>query len=114
MILAGLDTVIVGNVDFLFEHQGGALLVPRDPNTGRACNGVVRSPGGSFTLDGSNDMDWTHRQPHVYFDDLYPGRVVSYKKHVKKQGLGDARIVYFHGREKPHEIEDEFVKEHWR
>jgi hypothetical protein len=32
---------------------------------------------------------------------------------VKKNGLRDARIVYFHGKEKPHEIDEPFVDECW-
>jgi hypothetical protein len=46
-----------------------------------------------------------------------PGEVVSYKGQVKKHGLGDARIVYFHGHEKPPEAmctrPGRWIKEHW-
>jgi hypothetical protein len=48
----------------------------------------------------------------------FPGQILSYKVEVQgKEGhaLDDARIVYFHGVPKPHEIPDEpWVKEHWR
>lgn len=48
-------------------------------------------------------------------DDLFPGQVISYKGRAKADGLGDARIVYFHGPEKPHEIAyaAPWIAEHW-
>lgn len=58
-------------------------------------------------------MDWLRRQPHAVIDDLFPGQVVSYKGHVMQHGLGDARIVYFHGFEKPHELHLEWINRNW-
>ena len=119
MILVGLDTVIVGNVDHLAEYciKSDVLALPRDPyHPERACNGVALVPAGHQDIAGNpgeNDMVWVRRFPHKYIDDLFPGQVVSYKGHVKKNGLGDARIVYFHGKEKPHEIEEDWLKDHW-
>lgn len=48
--------------------------------------------------------------------DLFPEEwICSYKLQVLQRGLpDDCRIVAFHGRPKPHEVADEFVKEHWR
>lgn len=52
-----------------------------------------------------------------------PGRVdlfsqdvcASYKYTVKKIGLPKECVtVHFHGQPKPHEVADQFVKEHWR
>lgn len=38
--------------------------------------------------------------------DLLPGQVVSYKAHVRnKQFPADARVVCFHGKPRPHEVE---------
>jgi hypothetical protein len=60
-------------------------------------------------------MEWVRRFPHAYLDDDFPGQVVSYKGHVEKKGIGDARIVYFHGERKPHQLPDHpLVREHWR
>lgn len=59
-------------------------------------------------------MEWVRRFAHRFIDDLFPGQVLSYKGAVKRQGLGDARIVYFHGREKPHELPHVgWIREHW-
>lgn len=125
MILVGLDTIVTGNCDRLAAyalHDDSVLALPRDPYAQqRACNGVALVPAGQAGIyerwHGENDMEWLRAQPHVFIDDLFPGAVVSYKGRVKKVGLGDARIVYFHGWEKPPEARKEphgrWIKEHW-
>ena len=125
MILTGLDTVITGNIDHLMSYcfLGDKVALPRDPNhLDTICNGVALVPRGHSDIyhlwDGGNhylsDMDWLRRQDYAVLDDLFPGHVVSYKCHVKAKGLGDARIVYFHGKEKPHEISEPWVDLHWQ
>ena len=48
--------------------------------------------------------------------DLFPQEVcASYKYTVKKIGVPPGCVtVHFHGQPKPHEVADQFVKEHWR
>jgi len=121
MILCGLDTVITGNIDHLAAYclNEDLIALPRDPyQLSRACNGVCLVPAGKkqvFTdWRGENDMDWMRKQPHVFIDDLFPGQVQSYKGAVKSKGLGDTRIVYFHGEEKPHQLSEPWLTEAWR
>jgi hypothetical protein len=122
MILVGLDTVITGNIDQLADHclQGKILALPRDPySPARACNGVALVPAGNRHIfddwNGENDMDWVRGRPHHFIDDLFPGQVKSFKVHVKPYGLGDARIVYFHGAHKPHQLQGyQWIDQHWR
>lgn len=73
--------------------------------------------------------------PRAWLDDLYPGQILSFKQHLAKVkrapqtdsqtrqyldqcGLtslpNEARIVYFHGRPKPHDLSDAWMQEHWR
>jgi hypothetical protein len=120
MILAGLDTVITGNIDHLARYcmEADTIALPRDPfKPSQACNGVALVPAGNEKVyrdwRGENDMEWMRSFPHVFVDDLFAGQIVSYKGHVKKRGLGDARIVYFHGKEKPHELNLPWIKDHW-
>ncbi|MBN7777774.1 hypothetical protein JYP49_14330 [Nitratireductor aquimarinus] len=121
MILAGLDTVAVGNIDHLAAWCETAKVqaLPRDPYRPHiACNGVALVPKGWTRIAkehrGENDMEWVRKFPHVFIDDLFPGQVVSFKGHVKKRGLARARIVYFHGQEKPHQLPGvDWIKEHW-
>lgn len=121
MILVGLDTVVTGNVDHLAKSclTRTDLGLPRDPyRPSQACNGVALVPAGMERIAtdhrGENDMEWVRRFPHSYLDDDFKGWVVSYKGHVERHGLGDARVVYFHGVSKPHELQRlEWVRKHW-
>jgi hypothetical protein len=121
MILVGLDTIVCGDCDGLADYcvDADRIALPRDPyNLAQACNGVALIPPGWTKIGrehrGENDMEWVRRFPHAYLDDAFPGQVVSFKGHVEKHGVGDARIVYFHGERKPHQLADHpLVKEHW-
>lgn len=122
MILVGLDTVVIGNCDQLADYclHETTLALPRAvyrPNT--ACNGVALIPAGHRHVydswRGENDMAWLRRQRYALIDDLFPGQVASYKGHVKEHGLDGVSICFFHGEEKPHELEPgEPVLEHWQ
>lgn len=122
MMLMGLDTVITGRIDNLADYcmSGDKIALPRDPYAPqRACNGVALVPAGNRKVfddwRGENDMEWMRAQPHAFIDDLFPGHVVSFKGAVRDRGLGDARIVYFHGHAKPHQLPNiAWVAEHWR
>lgn len=122
MILCGLDTIVTGNVDHLADYclNADRMALPRDPyQPSRSCNGVCLVPEGweAVAIDhrGENDMEWLRRFPHAFIDDLFPGHVQSFKGAVRDRGLGDTRVVYFHGREKPHELPKVgWIAEHWR
>lgn len=122
MILCGLDTVVVGSCDHLAAYclNHTKLALPRDPfDNKRACNGVALIPAGHQHIyrnwpKGENDMVYLRKQEHDYIDDLFPGQVVSYKGYVKKNGIDGVKICYFHGQEKPHELDLPWLKEHWR
>ncbi len=122
MILVGLDTVIVGNIDHLVAYceTQTRIALPRavyKKNT--VCNGVALVPAGHSDVyhrwNGENDMLWMREQLYSVIDNLFPGQVVSYKGHVKEHGLGDARIVFFHGEEKPHQLPNvRWIRKHWK
>jgi hypothetical protein len=121
MILVGLDTVVTGNCDHLAEYAltQRRFAMPRDPFYPHlVCNGVGLVPEGHDRVAwdhlGQNDMDWIRANNPAVIDDIFPGHVVSFKGHVQANGLGNARIVYFHGEHKAHELDDDWIKEHWR
>lgn len=128
MILVGLDTLITGNIDHLAEYctrekrtadEWRMIALPRDPyDSQKECNGVVLAPAGKRAVytahRGENDMDWLNMHPHIVIDDEWPGHVKSFKGSVRDSGLGDARIVYFHGVPKMHELgEHPLIIGHW-
>ena len=120
-IICGLDTIVTGDVDQLIEYclTAGKIAAPRDPFFPKlVCNGVVLVPGGNGWIyeahEGENDMDYIRGLDVEVIDDIFPGQVVSYKGHVKAYGLDDARIVYFHGEEKPHQLDHDWIDREWR
>jgi hypothetical protein len=121
LIVVGLDTIVLGNIDHMAEwcETAETIALPRSPGKPYACNGVVLCPRGQTGIfhrwSGQNDMEWLRIQDHVFIDDLWEGQVVSYKLHVRPFGLGDARIVYSHGRPKADELRHlDWVRDNWR
>ena len=121
MILVGPDTVVTGNIDHLARYclESPMMAVPRDPFFPETvCNGVALVPENQDWVwknhKGENDMDWIRSLSRKdVIDNLFPGHVVSYKGHVMFEGVGDARIVYFHGEQKPHQLNEPWIQEHW-
>jgi hypothetical protein len=48
-----------------------------------------------------------------FWQDMYPGQVLSYKVDCKYGLPYGARVVRFHGRPRPHEVRDEWVTNNW-
>jgi len=130
MILMGLDTVIVGNLDNLVAHclKAKKIVLPKAVfRANTVCNGVALVPAGCKWVydqwDGENDMA-VMRKHYAEgkidtFDDLFPRQVVSYWKHIKPNGdklFPETRIVFLHGTHgKPHELTHlDWIQEHWR
>lgn len=131
LIVCGLDTVVVGNVDHLARYcfRDNKLGLPRDPyQPDRSINAIALVPSGHTHVwrewRGQNDMDWLRNFQWSAIDDFFPGQVASAKYHlgVAKQPPHEGpselpeptRIVYFHGKPKPHELGHlPWVKEHW-
>jgi hypothetical protein len=123
LIVCGLDTVILGNIDHFAEYceSSDALALPRDPyKPEQSINPIVLAPKGHRAVyqqwNGENDMAWLRRFPWCPIDGLWPGQVLSLKAHdVRRKGTQSARIVYFHGEPKPPSLMHlDWVREHWR
>lgn len=123
MILVGLDTMIVRNIDHLAEYclSGKEIALCRDPyKPERSINGVALVPSGHRKIfddwRGENDMEWLRKFPWQPIDDMWPGQVLSLKAHrVRDIGIGEARIIYMHGRPKQNELMHlDWVRENWR
>lgn len=123
LIVVGLDTIIVGKVDGMARYcfADGPVVLPRDPyQLDRSINGVALVPRGHRRIfdewAGGNDMEHLRRYDWKAIDDLWPGWVVSLKAHdVRRRGLREARVVYFHGNPKPNHLTHlDWVREHWR
>jgi hypothetical protein len=120
-----LDTVIRGNVDFLFEYDGPlAMLRSFLPPSSHGSAVMSFAPVHDylytdFTPDllelYHGDQDWiSARAPAIdCWQDLVPGAIGSYKV----DGLADDPrgfpLVCFHGEPKPHQV-DGWVRDAWR
>lgn len=136
ILIFDLDNVIVGNLDSLVNH--GHELVARE-RVGLVPKFV---PDGDiiFSVAGSNKAQqcaaWFHQEVRNHGANTYqgderevlqksgaecwgkirPGQVLSYKQHCRgNQNLpNNARVVSFHGKPLPDQVNDAWVKEHWK
>jgi hypothetical protein len=120
MIFAGLDTVVIGNCDKFARYcfEADRIALPKHPYEPWSINGVVFCPAGQRRIfdewRGENDMKWMRQFPHHQIDTLWPGRVLSYKAHVRNRSVGRAKIIYFHGDPKPDQLaHEDFVRRNW-
>lgn len=123
MIQVGLDTVIVGNIDHFWNYciadEDRKILLPRDPyKPERSINGVALVPAGQRRIwdewRGENDMEWLRQHDTGFIDDIWPGHCLSLKAaDVRRKGLQGARIIYFHGTPKMHQLNLPWLKDHW-
>jgi hypothetical protein len=130
-LVVDLDTVFVGHLNILPEHEGNAIFI-RDPwkdgfrHPERLAGGFMYLPTwarwriwqawdpnrtpGEF---GGDDQPFLHKlfaKDGLRFQDHYIDQIVSYKVHVKALGVQpDNRVVYFHGTPRPWNAEDEWV-----
>lgn len=137
-MILGLDTLIVGSLGDILSYDGHCGLLQDPYHKETICNGV-----GIFSHSMSEELweDWTknfsHWKKNALFmgqlsemqflrikvgetcnllDKIFPEQIQSYKVHWKRQRMNreNARIVYFHGSPKMHEIQDEELLKFWQ
>jgi len=123
MTYIDLSSVIVGDLTPFLDYDGPCAMV-RDPWHDAAQTSVItfepgwgREPYLAFSAASDDWMregermhaPWFHDQVMLQIrqpDDLFaPGAVVSWKAHCTNGVPENARIVKFHGRPKPHEVD---------
>lgn len=134
----GLDTVIGGDITEIVRTPCDVGLI-RDPHgPKRICNGVgLFSDAASAELWNelqANKKMWLERMKCrggytemrflrdfasadcALLDVLYPGNISSWRVHCRggRRMPRDPRIVYFHGKTKPHRSRNHpWIKKHW-
>lgn len=116
VLFLDLDTVIVGNMDFLLEYTGKfAILRDFYQQAGYGSAIMSIAPGiGSYLWERftpeimqcfAGDQDWIRRHSVCeIWQDLHHGKIVSYKVHCQDGLPADARVVCFHGEPRPHQV----------
>lgn len=116
-----LDTMIVGDISGFANYQGDFAAL-RDPYFhAQTCSAIMAWEAGvmdhvyiEWQAMGRPRMDPRGDQQFIgmihpkadYWQDFLPGQAVSFKADCMPLGHvpEDARVIYFHGRPKPHEI----------
>ena len=146
MLFIDLDTLITGNIDH-FVTQDTGFVVLRDlwakkDNVGSAImsfevgkykhiwDTFIKNPQGAIaSLRPHGDQKWVQKQQQkrIYWQDLYPKQVVSFKSECRNGLPKGVRFVCYHG--KPSIVESittttrvqrftipptPWVKEHWK
>jgi hypothetical protein len=124
ILAVGMDTIITGDIDWLFEWDEAPCGFPYDPYvTDTICNGVSTfDRKGADILwkaylsqDFDNDDMWMGNKPSemmlmrkVWKEHGWPvlddSTLFSFKAHYQQKREGTPCIVYFHGIPKPHDI----------
>lgn len=135
-LLLDLDNVIVGSLDDIAAYQGrfcararlpefdqgksvldGDMIMFRPDAALHLWSRISDDPGRIAEDAGGRERFFLadHMPDGDVWQAVCPGQVVSYKHHVRRDGLHqDARIVSFHGRPRPHEVDLGWIGEHWR
>ena len=123
VVFLDLDMIIVDDVTEMFTYGHKFTMAtnwaknPGPNSTFMAWHGktdlsnldtvVTKELVGKYL--GSGSQLWMYRNvklPVTFIDELFPNSIVSYKMHVQNKQLPpDAKIVAFHGRPRPHEVD---------
>jgi hypothetical protein len=135
IVYIDLDTIVVGNCDFLFEYQGSfaicrdfyrmagwnASVMAIGPNQGWTIRAQFDANAKKIMETVYSDQEWIQStlsyQPD-FWQDMNPWKVVSYKADGIMGGapLGpSAALVCMHGDPKPHDLKPgDPLLEHWK
>lgn len=131
-----LDTVILKNIDDILTYDYNiSALQPwneRNRKNGLCASGMMawRNDGSFSFLFSQFDPGKTKKysrgdQEYIseilanngtspeFFQKIFSG-IYSYKRNCRKGIPKDAQIICFHGRPRPHEMKDKWMRENWR
>jgi hypothetical protein len=126
-----LDTIITGQIDFLAGYTGKLAMLEDfymiPPGYGSGVMLVGEGFGEHIwtefkypdSCERWGDQVWIAKTARCEIDklqNLYPGKLVSYKVHCREAQMppAGAAIVCFHGRPRPDQVTDEvWVKKYW-
>lgn len=119
-----LDTLITGSIDSLLNHDPSVITVLKDFYTGLAktvvghdnigsglmswyhgsyphiWNEFIRNPTAAIkSVEPHGDQRWIQKliKSRIYWQDAFPGRVVSFKVHCSQGLPPGAAVVCYHG-----------------
>lgn len=133
IICFDLDVVIIGSLNEIASYDGEFITCEAVYHPGRPGGSVIGFQAGFGAEElwkplMQDQQKWekeTKGSERAYFrkrlngeydfwQNLYPGQILSYKRSCGNGLPNDVRVVRFHGMPRPHEVEDQWVKENWR
>lgn len=125
-----LDTVITGPLDEILAYKPEKLTILRDfyRGSGSYQSSLMAWPANHYAYlwedyicagypdIAGGDQAWIEQKLEgaAIWQDLFPGKFVSYKVHCTKNIPRDSRVCIFHGRPRPHEVTSGWVPEVWK
>lgn len=116
VIFFDLDTLIVGNIDYLADYTGEMAMLRNFYSPANYGSGVMLWRGGfghhitdAYVAEGCPDIpggDQVYIERHTRADllqELFPGQVISYKVHAANAIPANSSVVCFHGFPHPHQ-----------
>lgn len=117
-----LDTFIVGDIEPILLSEPTDLWLTWDfYRRERANSGIMLIPKDTSAIWGEwirysnvvkRDGDFLNDQPHKILQSKFSG-ILSYKVDCQKELPRGARIVCFHGKPRPHEVENGWARDYW-
>ncbi len=116
-----LDTVITGSIDHMTGYSGSFAMLEDFYYPQIKASGVMMWSAGEAdhiwsrwdsagrpSFDKRGDGGWIDAMmPNALrLQTLFPGQIVSFKKHCMDGVPANARVVCFHGRPRPHVLSD--------
>jgi hypothetical protein len=124
-----LDTIIVDSLSFFDAYEGDFAMLRDFYNMAPGYGSGIMVVGEGFGKDlytgfhypddctRWGDQVWlgTHATSIDLIQDLFPGKVCSYKVHCARESKipDGAAVVCFHGRPRPHEVTQPWITQHW-
>jgi hypothetical protein len=131
VVFLDLDTVIVGNMDFLLTYDGpfailrdfynphglGSAVMSIAPGFGHHIwdrfQGLGEHRTDTFWGDQAAIEAFVQHEQVARWQDLFPDKIVSYKVHCENGQPAGASVICFHGVPKPHEVKDSWILQNW-
>lgn len=118
-IYIDLDTVIIGNIDYLMDYT---QTFSAPANWAQSGHGGIQSSVMCWAGNWTEPLDkikWPDDSEKFWGDQEYLTNLLddnwqkipficSYKYHCR-EGLPDSRIICFHGKPDPHEVKDQWL-----
>jgi hypothetical protein len=131
LLYMDIDMVVTGSLQDFFDYEGDFATASRFNRPKEINTTIMSIPTGygreiwlKFLRHRGMVMRWfggdsrflesVHGPKTRRWQEMFPGQLVSYKKHVMGHSLPEGtRLVSFHGKPDPEDVDDEFVRRCW-